>query len=687
MPLYISGIFWKQVIDLSSHTGRRAFEWAGWLGAIATILLWIVTRQSSAHLVSILLLCMFSAGCLLIWRNAPRRYTSLLHRVITAMTLISVIALLVASSVRSDSRIILGFFGTYWFVYICIIALQTLGLAVCARFMTARVPPDYFTQQRLQRFYVVCLVSLMTAAILGFGILLPIAFSTRNALALGWVGLVLPAAFAVTTANLLPQMGGLPRREFAIAVCIIALLAGLVLNLSSVRDFPLFMNTDEPWTVNFADSIENTGYIFASMIPDGRMPALSSPRIYVLTNLWMSLWQHDVFAARTFSMLAGILLLVVIFFIANTIFDKNTAWAAVLLMALNLLWLAVSHVARPEMWFSLVVWLGLGLLFYARKHDRPPIAFFAGLLITLSAEVHLNGIFVCIAIAAWLLLDIRRLRREGKLILLLCAGTLVGTIIFVSYHILQSPQQFMNEISGEGRNSSGAFLEAAIRRHRPYFYANPIELLLLAGASAWAVIKSRAVHYLAVLLLFFLLIYEFFVRSHNMYYPMLWLPGFILLAAWAVRTMMPRVRNVFFLLCLATFIINVNLVTQFQNEAWNAQITTVLDDVAAHVMPTGSVLARPMFYFAFRDPRFIAYSYVMREVKRTNLTDYEVVAEIAPTTIISGPQDAPYSPQVDWLSYEHYMHVPFSEEQLSLNYQLQEIVQTGYGPFEIWIKQ
>ena len=95
------------------------------------------------------------------------------------------------------------------------------------------------------------------------------------------------------------------------------------------------------------------------------------------------------------------LLIGVVFLVGRALRDALTGWLAAALLATNLLWMAVAHVGRQEIWLAVFVWAAVWLSLEARKRKSGWIALLAGVVVALSADVHPLGVLACLALGVW----------------------------------------------------------------------------------------------------------------------------------------------------------------------------------------------------------------------------------------------------------------------------------------------
>ena len=145
--------------------------------------------------------------------------------------------------------------------------------------------------------------------------------------------------------------------------------AGCIVSLRSIRSFPNFSATDEAMIFNYVDTFERTGNIEASLIPYPAPIVTGNLYIYAAA-LWTKLFPGR--SVRAAEFLGARRLRA----------DRGrvsgrrapcaialTGWIAAALLATNLLWMAVAHVGRQEIWLAVFVWAAVWLSLEARKRE------------------------------------------------------------------------------------------------------------------------------------------------------------------------------------------------------------------------------------------------------------------------------------------------------------------------------
>ena len=508
--------------------------------------------------------------------------------------------------------------------------------------------------------------------------------------------LLLPPHFgAFDLALLLWTLGGLPLiaaaslgqpRPMLIvprAVLIAVIALGVAISAWSLRAFPNFSATDEAMIFNYVDTFERTGQISASVVPYDAPTVTGNLYLYAAA-IWTRLFR-DPFALRRLSLVGGLLLIGVVGGTARLLSDDAlTGWIAAALLATNLLGLAVGHVGRQEMGLTVFVWSAVGLSLLAQRRQSRGLALLAGLVIALSADVHPLGAYACIVLGIWWVVGVVGAGARLPLLTAFIVGGLMGAAYYAAAHILPDPARFLAALHDEAV-SYGAEgwspLAALIARHASYAAANPLEFGLLIGCSAAALRlpDGRRIGWLVGGLL---LLYGLTVADPNPYYPMVWLPGVVILAALTLRRWGRAPLWVAFAAALA---LNVAVIGRQVQADWNDHALAAIEQVAARVPPSGRGLGETFLYLALRDPQFVGATFVDFWMADAHISRWAVVEQIAPDWIVRVRDEAAFTPEFGYLSVDMpHMQLRLPETDLRRQYRLTNSVNTQVGVFEVW---
>lgn len=464
--------------------------------------------------------------------------------------------------------------------------------------------------------------------------------------------------------------------------------AGCVINLRSVRDFPNFSATDEAIIVSYADSVQRTGRIAPSLIPYDAPIVTGNLYAYAVAS-WMRLFPDDPFALRGFSMLGGLILLAVTYFVGRSLSDGSTGWTAAALLATNLLWMAVAHVGRQEIWLAVLVWGSVWLALAAQKRQSTLLALLSGLVATLSADVHPLGAYSAVALAAWWfcgwLQMPSRAQTSRRLLLAFIAGGLLGATYYAGVHVLPDPGRFFAALHDEavsyGAEGWSPVL-AMLARHLSYLLANPLELSLLV-VSAFAGLRYG--RRLGIFLGALLALYTFTVADPNPYYPIVWMTGLVILTALSLRRVAWQWRAPLLVAFAAAFVLNAALIEQHIQAGWNQRAVDAIEQVVARVPPNQTGMGETFLYLALRDARYIGFTYISFGAERLGISHWDFVSELMPDWIVTMRDEAGFTPEFAVLSVDvPHMRLQIPDAALAEAYALGDAVVTTVGTFEIW---
>lgn len=479
------------------------------------------------------------------------------------------------------------------------------------------------------------------------------------------------------------------RRGAIFTLCMVIAL-GLLIHARSVRAFPHFSATDEAIIFNYADTWKATGRVAISLMPSPILTVTGNLYVYAAA-VWAELFPSDAFALRYFSALGGLVLVVVVLLVGRELDDLLTGLLAAALLTANLMWLAVAHVGRQEIWLAVFVWAAVGLSLVSTRRNSAALALAGGMVAALSTDIHPLGVYACVALGAWWLAQ----QRPRRLLLAFVAGGLTGTAYYLLAHVLPEPAAFASAIRSE-LTSYGAEgwnpVEAMVARHLNYVRSNPLEAIVLLICSVWA-LRQRIGHGIGVFLGVLILLYTLTVADPNSYYPILWVTGMVILAALCLRRASTRWRMLLVFGFGIAFIHNAGLVERFVSSDWNARALDAMQQVAAHVPDEGRGVGESFLYLALRDnmpaqnQSLIGFTYVYFEALRSGLSYGEIIEALAPDWIITMTDETPFTPEMSAMSVEMpHMRLPLPAELLAQRYGLANTFPTELGKFEIWLR-
>lgn len=471
------------------------------------------------------------------------------------------------------------------------------------------------------------------------------------------------------------------------------LVVGLscLLSLRSLLVFPNFSATDEAIIFDYVDTLKQTGRIEPRLNPY-RTPILNGNLYIYAAAMWTDIFPNDPFALRSLSALGGFVLLAVVYGMARQLASPVTALTATALMSINLLWTAVSHVGRQDIWLAVVVWLAIGLALAGQKRHSCKLSLLSGLIAALSADVHPFGALACAALGVWWLVRLHQRVITLKLLCSFVIGGLLGAAYYAFVHILPDPAAFVAALHSElfsNGAEGGTALGAMVQRHINYFASNPLEIGLLV-LCAFKAARDRHTQNMGMIVLMLVVLYGLLVADSNPYYPIIWFTGLVILSAITLGKMNRRWRVPLALAFFASFILNNARIERHVDTAWNLRVVEAMEQVAAQVPASGSSLGETFFYVAVRDQfphelNFYGFTYVYFQALETSKSYWEVIEALAPAWILTMEDDQAFTPPYDTLSVEvPHMRLILPGNALESRYLLTSSIPTSVGNFEIW---
>lgn len=464
-----------------------------------------------------------------------------------------------------------------------------------------------------------------------------------------------------------------------------------LLSVRSLRVFPNFSATDEAIIFDYVDTLKQTGSIEPRLNPY-RSPILNGNLYIYAAAAWTELFPGDPFSLRYLSALGGFVLLAVVYGVARQFGSGTTALTATALMAINLLWTAVSHIGRQDIWLAVFVWLAVGLALAGQKRHSHRLALLAGLVVALSADVHPFGVLACLALGGWWLMRWYQQAVSPTLLRSFVIGGLVGAAYYAVVHILPDPAAFAAAVQRElfsNGAEGGSALAAMVQRHVNYFASNPLEIGLLIFC-AFKAARDRHAQSIGIFVIILVGLYAALVADPNPYYPIVWFTGLVILSAMTISKLSNRWRVPLALTFFAAFIINNARIERHVDARWNLRVIEAIEEVAAQAPASGSGLGETFFYMALRGQfpqglNFFGFTYVYFQALETRQSYWDVIVPLAPGWIVTMDDDRAFAPPYDTLSVEvPHMRLILPENALESGYRLSDSIPTSVGTFEIW---
>ena len=340
-------------------------------------------------------------------------------------------------------------------------------------------------------------------------------------------------------------MSALARRPIVIGIAV----AYVVIGLATLTVFPMVW-MDEPWIIQSAWSFSANGDFAIPMFADLAGfddDNVAFGRLYLIAvaGAFEALGTNAL-TARLVSFVASLIALAAVYGIGRELWSPRVGAIAMILLAVAPNFVLQSHDARPEIALVAAWTVALYLGLSGDRLDSRWRLFAAGLLATLSTDVHFNGWIMWVAVFVVLL--IRGTDRRKLLVFL--AGVPVGVAWWLAAHATD-PSLLSEQMSAFGRplpitTLADQPLTPLLFEIARYVLVVPRLSLVLLGTAAVATIvllvryRDRS---LVALLVFsgivFLAMTLFAANPGTLYAVLLW-PVVALLAARLISTFRER---------------------------------------------------------------------------------------------------------------------------------------------------
>lgn len=243
------------------------------------------------------------------------------------------------------------------------------------------------------------------------------------------------------------------------------ILVYFIVNLLFLTDFP-YVHSDEAWLSGLSRVFINDfkmEYTFFDLFPTTH----HTMKIFfiVIQGLFIKGFGYNIFALRMVSLIFSIgSLLLFNKILLHYNIKKIISLMYTILLALNLQWLMVSHIARQE---AVLIFLFL-LAYYILLKDLKHEVIFLSLILGFGIGIHPNIFFLAIALGLTFLLG--WINKKRKIIDLIKLITLTGiyAVIYLLATFYINPN-FLNQYSAYG-NKLGVFNQLASKYRDFYFF-------------------------------------------------------------------------------------------------------------------------------------------------------------------------------------------------------------------------
>lgn len=404
----------------------------------------------------------------------------------------------------------------------------------------------------------------------------------------------------------------------------------LVFNIFSITKYPP-VAADEAWMNESAWNFLKAGNfnepMFSGLI-EFKNGYFAFGRLYlaiqaaVFKVFGLGFWQ-----ARLLSLVAGFVCLWLVYLIAARFYGQGVGLLATFLFALSGLFFFTAHNGRPEMLLTAAALLAFYLYVQARRKSARSLFFLTGLVAALSLDVHLNGVFLPLALAFFFIVDEKGAFWRSQFFWLFVSGATLGLIYWAAVHILPDAKLFLVQASNELNIKPHRALQISAEWKRyggQYLFdrqlrANPLEaafLLLALAYGAWKMTAKEAK--LLIIIFAYVAVMAILIGDKSGLYLVTLLPfAYILLAKlladiYSAVSHQPLLRIVS--IALSTIIIVVFagqiafLTYEFRRSDYNGYVKRVGRLIPAKAV----VMGQPVLWYGLADHPYYSTYYLQR---------------------------------------------------------------------------
>lgn len=279
----------------------------------------------------------------------------------------------------------------------------------------------------------------------------------------------------------------LPSTRSAILAALLLAAVSALVRVPALSAHPSIQIVDEPWTFGWILSYLRIGQPGDWILGNVTGIPYPSPRYYVLTAVWMQIVGVGLWEGRLFSLLMAALLTLLTVLAARRLFDRPTAWAALLALIASSV-LPVGLRLRHDIGLGVAIAASLCLWSRAREASGWTLHGLAGLVVGLgmAAHYHAAGLGVALIIGLYLP-DYAAHLRAGQWkppagLIAYGIGGLIGGLAIVLIQIVPSLGQYQPIVAPRTPTSIGGFLESLIYHIAQVPGHSPLEFVLLVAA-------------------------------------------------------------------------------------------------------------------------------------------------------------------------------------------------------------
>ncbi len=204
---------------------------------------------------------------------------------------------------------------------------------------------------------------------------------------------------------------------------------------------------DEGWYASRAWGLLHTGWAFGTVDSGVFEHYPHYERFFfwlgsALTAPFLALFGPNLFTIRLVSLLFGMILLAVIYYIGVRLYDQRTGLLAVGLLGTSGVFFQMAHLGRQDVIVAAFGYGAVACYLSATHTGRYWTGFLAGLLATLTLDIHPTGAIFIAAVGLLCLRDYGLRAVQTARCWAVGAGIAVGALYFAGLHLLPDPQAF-----------------------------------------------------------------------------------------------------------------------------------------------------------------------------------------------------------------------------------------------------
>ena len=319
------------------------------------------------------------------------------------------------------------------------------------------------------------------------------------------------------------------------------------------------------------------------------------------------------------SVLAGIVIVVVTYLMANRYWGKKVALIATLLLACNPLFILFAKMTRPEMLLTAFGMLSLFLLVVGLEKNEKILLFFAGIFMTAAAMTHINGVFVTIALLALMFIKTKvksSLWKNGMYIIAGVGLFALPYIFFLGVHWELFIRQFFGLFTYRVPLSVQSILGNIIDEPSRWLVGRTVPIATFFPILAFFMLIKKLKHYKKICIPTLIIFFYFIFLDQSKYYGyiILLLPFLIISLAIICTKHLgkSKTNGIAILFVLLLLVSQVGAVGYKIAKDKGADYDRYCSEVQDILDKESTILADPLLYFCFPDGNLRGISVLIR---------------------------------------------------------------------------